>query len=135
MAAQIVGPQGVTILNPPAKELLTKIGKIEVADGTTGFAAFGIPSGAFIAGVYTISMGANATQTVHAGFTNGGTELLNGFAPNSTGYAASGAQTGSAVGTQVSGDKTVYLKANVATLTNPVYVKVEYYLPQSGQVF
>ena len=134
MAAQIVGPQGVTILNPPAKELLTKIGKLEVADGSTGFAAFGIPSGAFVAGVYTISMGANTTQSINAGFTNGGTELINAFAPNSTGYAASGAQTGSAVGTQVSGDKTVYLKAS-ATLTNPVYVKVEYYLPQSGQAF
>lgn len=134
MAAQIVGPQGVTILNPPAKEPLVKLGKLEVADGSTGFAAFGIPSGAFIVGVYTISMGANATQTVNVGFTNGGTELLNAFAPNSTGYAAAGAATGSAVGTQVSGDKTVYLKAS-ATLTNPVFVKVEYYLPQSGQVF
>lgn len=134
MAAQIVGPQGVTILNPPAKEPLVKLGKLEVADGSTGFAAFGIPSGAFIVGVYTISMGANATQTVNVGFTNGGTELLNAFAPNSTGYAAAGAATGSAVGTQVSGDKIVYLKAS-ATLTNPVYVKVEYYLPQSGQVF
>ena len=134
MAAQNVGPAGITILNPPAKEPLVKLGKLEVADGSTGFAAFGIPSGSFIVGVYTISMGANATQTVNVGFTNGGTELLNAFAPNSTGYAASGAQTGSAVGTQVSGDKTVYLKAS-ATLTNPVYVKVEYYIPQAGQSF
>lgn len=134
MAAQIVGPAGVTVLNPPAKEPLVKVGKLEVADGATGFAAFGIPSGAFIAGVYTISMGANATQTVNVGFTNGGTELLNAFAPNSTGYAASGAATGSAVGTQVTSDKLVYLKASL-TLTNPVYVKVEYYIPQSGQLF
>jgi len=128
MAAYNVGPQGVTVYSPPARELLTKIGKLEVADGSTGFAAFGLPSGAFIAGVYTIAMGANATQTVNAGFTSGGTELINAFAPNSTGYATSGAQTGSAVGTQLTADKTVYLKAS-ATLTNPVWVKVEYYIP------
>ncbi len=128
MAAYNVGPAGVTVYSPPARELLTKIGKLEVADGSTGFAAFGLPSGAFIAGVYTIAMGANATQTVNAGFTSGGTELINAFAPNSTGYATAGAQTGSAVGTQLTADKTVYLKAS-ATLTNPVWVKVEYYIP------
>lgn len=134
MAAGIIGPQGVTIVSPPAKELLSKIGKVEVADGSTAFQAFGIPQGAFIAGVYTISMGANATQTINAGFTSGGTDLINAFAPNSTGYAAAGAQTGSAVGTQVTSDKTVWLKAS-ATLTNPVYVKVEYYIPPVGQAF
>lgn len=134
MSAPIVGPQGITVYSPPARELLCKAGKLEVADGSTGFAAFGIPSGAFIAGVYTISMGANATQTVNAGFTNGGTDLISAFAPNSTGYALSGAATGSAVGTQVVGDKVVYLKAS-ATLTNPVYVKVEYYVPPVGQAF
>lgn len=128
MAAYNVGPQGVTAYSPPARELLTKVGKLEVADGSTGFAAFGLPSGAFIAGVYTIAMGANATQTVNVGFTSGGTELINAFAPNSTGYATAGAQTGSAVGTQLTADKTVYLKAS-ATLTNPVWVKVEYYIP------
>lgn len=128
MAAYNVGPQGVTAYSPPARDPLTKIGKLEVADGSTGFAAFGLPSGAFIVGVYTISMGANATQTVNVGFTSGGTELINAFAPNSTGYATAGAQTGSAVGTQLTADKTVYLKAS-ATLTNPVWVKVEYYIP------
>ena len=134
MAAGIIGPAGVTVVTPPAKELLTKIGKIEVADGATAFQAFAIPANAFIAGVYTISMGANATQTVNAGFTSGGTDLINAFAPNSTGYAATGAQTGSAVGTQITADKFVWLKAS-ATLTNPVYVKVEYYIPPVGQPF
>lgn len=128
MAAYNVGPQGISVYSPPARETLTKIGKLEVADGSTGFAAFGLPSGSFIAGVYTISMGANTTQTINAGFTSGGTELINAFAPNSTGYATAGAQTGSAVGTQLTADKTVYLKAS-ATLTNPVWVKVEYYIP------
>lgn len=134
MATPIVGPAGVTVYSPPACEPLTKVGRIDVADAATGFAAFGLPSGAFVVGVYTICTGANASQTVNVGFTSGGTELLNAFAPNSTGYAVSGAQTGSAVGTVLSSDKTVYLKAS-ATLTTPVVVKVEYYIPQSGQPF
>lgn len=134
MAAYGVGPAGVTVYSPPARETLVKIGKLEVADGSTGFAAFGLPKDAFIVGVYTISMGANTTQTVNAGFTNGGTDLINAFAPNSTGYATAGAQTGSAVGTKLTADKTVYLKAS-ATLTNPVFVKVEYTIPPQGQDF
>ena len=128
------GPQGATTITPVAIEPLVKIGKIEVADGATGFAAFGIPKDAVIIGAYTISAGANTTQTINAGFTSGGTELINAFAPNSTGYAASGAQTGSAVGTKLTADKTVYLKAS-ATLTNPVVVKIEYYIPQQGMQF
>lgn len=134
MAVGIVGPQGVTAYSPPARDTLSKFGKLEVADGSTGFAAFGIPSGAFIAGVYIISMGANTTQTINAGFTSGGTDLISAYAPNSTGYYTSGAASGSAVGTQVVGDKTVWLKAS-ATLTNPVYVKVEYVIPPVGQPF
>jgi hypothetical protein len=68
------------------------------------------------------------------GQTHGGTELLNAFAPNSTGYAASGAQTGAQVGVQQTVDKPVYVKASV-TLTTPVLVKVEYIVPPSGQPF
>ena len=131
MAANFVGPQGVTVQSPPARELLTKIGILEVADGSTGFAAFGLPKYAVPLGVYTIVQGANTTQTITVGYTNGGTELVNAFAPNSTGYAPSGAQTGSGVGVQLTTDKLVYLKAS-ATLTTPVIVKVEYYIPQQG---
>ena len=131
MAANFVGPQGVTVQSPPARELLTKIGILEVADGSTGFAAFGLPKYAVPLGVYTIVQGANTTQTINVGYTNGGTDLVNAFAPNSTGYAPSGAQTGSGVGVQLTADKLVYLKAS-ATLTTPVIVKVEYYIPQQG---
>lgn len=134
MGLQAVGPAGVTTTTPPARELLCKVGKLEVADGATGFAAFGLPSGAFIAGVYCIVGGANTTQTINVGFTAGGTELINAFAPNSTGYSTPGAQTGTAVGTQISGDKQVFLKASV-TLTTPVIVKVEYYMPPSGNSY
>jgi hypothetical protein len=132
MAVGIVGPAGVTVTTPSARELYAKMGKLEVADGATGFAAFVLPAYAVVVGIYTICLGANATQTVNVGFTNGGVELLSAFAPNSTGYAAGGAQTGAQVGVQQTADKVVYLKASV-TLTTPVIVKVEYTIPPQGQ--
>lgn len=131
MAAYGVGPSGVTSITPAARDPYVKLGIIEVADGSTGFAAFGLPKNAVVCGVYTICTGANATQTINVGFTNGGTDLVNAFAPNSTGYAASGAQTGNQVGVLQTADKTVYLKAS-ATLTTPVIVKVEYIIPPQG---
>lgn len=134
MPQGIVGPQGITVITPPARDSYEKIGKIDSTDGTTGVAVFGLPKGAFIAGVYTISMGANTTQNIEAGFSSGGDELLTSFAPNATGYAVAGANAGSAVGTQLTADKTVYLTADAA-LTNAVYVKVEYWLPPVGQSY
>lgn len=134
MGIGIVGPAGVTVTTPSARDPYVKLAKLAVADGATGFAAFVLPAYAVVVGVYTICTGANATQTVNVGFTNGGTELLNAFAPNSTGYAASGAQTGAQVGVQQTADKTVYVKASV-TLTTPVIVKVEYVFPPQGQPF
>ena len=131
MAVGIVGPAGVTQTTPSARDPYVKLGKLEVADGSTGFAAFGLPKYAVVIGVYTICNGANATQTINVGFTNGGIELVSAFAPNSTGYAASGAQTGASVGAQLTEDKLVYLKAS-ATLTTPVIVKVEYIIPPQG---
>ena len=131
MAANFVGPAGVTVTTPAARDPLVKVGILEVADGSTGFAAFVLPKDAVPIGVYTVSAGANATQTINVGYTNGGVELLSAFAPNSTGYAVSGAATGAGVGVQLTADKTVYLKAS-ATLTNPVIVKVEYYIPPQG---
>jgi len=132
MAAKFVGPQGVTVHTPPARDPLCKLGILEVADGTTGFAAFGLPKYAVPIGVYTICNGANATQTISVGYSDGGAELVNAFAPNATGYAATGAQTGTGVGVQLTADKLVYLKAS-AQLTTPVIVKVEYIIPPQGQ--
>lgn len=131
MAAIGVGPQGVTTVSPPSRCTQVKVGRVDVADGSTGFAAFGLPKDAVVIGIYTICNGANATQTINAGFTNGGVELLNAAAPNSTGYAAGGNKTGTSVGTKLTADKTVYLKAS-ATVTTPVIVKVEYYIPPTG---
>ena len=131
MAVYGVGPGGVSTVTPTCRHGYTKIGILEVADGTTGVLAFKLPKYAVVMGVYTICTGANAAQTINVGFTDGGTELVNAFAPNSTGYAASGAQTGAQVGVQQTADKPVYLKAS-ATLTTPVIVKVEYYIPPRG---
>ena len=133
MPTGIVGPQGVTVITPPAREKLSKVAQITAADGSTGFAAFGLPQNAFIAGVYVISAGANTTQTISVGFSSGGTELVNAYAPNSTGFAAiSGSDTGASVGTQLTADKTVYVKAS-ATLTNTVTIIVDYWMPPVGQ--
>ena len=131
MAANFIGPAGVTVTTPAARDPLVKVGILEVADGSTGFAAFVLPKYAVPIGLYTISAGANATQTINVGYTNGGTDLLNAYAPNSTGYAPSGAATGSGMGVQLTQDKVVYLKASAA-LTNPVIVKLEYYIPPQG---
>ena len=90
MAVYGVGPGGVSTVTPTCRHGYTKIGILEVADGTTGVLAFKLPKYAVVMGVYTICTGANATQTINVGFTDGGTELVNAFAPNSTGYAASG---------------------------------------------
>lgn len=134
MPQGVIGPQGITVITPPARESLSKIGKIDSTDGTTGFAVFGLPKGAFIAGVYTIATGANTTQNITAGFSASGTDLLTSFAPNATGYATAGANSGSAVGTQLLADTTVYIKADAA-LTNAVYLKVEYWIPPVGQTY
>ena len=131
MAVYGVGPGGVSTVTPTCRHGYTKIGILEVADGSTGFLAFKLPKYAVVIGIYTICTGANATQTVNVGFTNGGTDLLNAFAPNSTGYVAGGAQTGTQVGVQQTADKVVYLKAST-TLTTPVIVKVEYVIPPQG---
>ena len=134
MPQGVIGPQGVTVLTPPAREGYSKIGKIDSTDGSTGVAVFGLPKGAFISGVYTISTGANTTQTIEAGFASGDDELLTAFAPDATGYAPAAAYAGSAVGTQLTADKVVYLKASAA-LTSAVFVKVEYWIPPVGQSY
>lgn len=133
MALGNQGPNAPTMLTPAAREALVKVAKLEAGESAS-FAAFGIPKGAFISGVYTISAGANATQTVSAGFSAAGTDLLNAFAPNSTGYATSGTATGASVGTKLTDDKLIYFFASAA-LTSAVYLKVEYYMAPTGQPF
>jgi hypothetical protein len=131
MAVYGVGPGGVSTITPVPRHSYTKIGILEVADGTTGVLAFKLPKYAVPIGVYTICTGANTTQTIKAGYTDGGDNLLTAFSPNSTGYATSGTATGTGVGVQITADTPVYLKASAA-LTTPVIVKVEYYIPPQG---
>ena len=131
MAAYGVGPAGVNVITPTVRETYSKVGILEVADAGNGVALFGLPKYAVPIGVYTICLGANATQTVSVGYSDGGAELLNAFAPNSTGYEVAGAAAGTGVGVQLTADKKVYAKAS-ATLTTPVIVKVEYYIPPQG---
>ena len=67
MAVYGVGPGGVSTVTPTCRHGYTKIGKLEVADGTTGILAFKLPKYAVVMGVYTICTGANATQTINVG--------------------------------------------------------------------
>lgn len=134
MGVGVIGPQGVTVITPSAREKLSKIGQIVAGDSSTGFAAFGLPKNAFIAGVYVISMGANTTQTIEAGFASGDDEILTAYAPDDTGFVAAGAAAGSAVGTLLDADKTVWLKASAA-LTSTVYVQVDYWVVPVGQSY
>lgn len=43
MAAYGVGPAGVTSITPTARDIYVKVGVLEVADGSTGVALFGLP--------------------------------------------------------------------------------------------
>jgi len=135
MPQPILGPAGVTVTTPPSKELYTEVIKLSaIAGDATGFLAAMLPKNAFVTGVNILSMGANATQTISLGITLGGTEFVNAYAPNSTGYAAVGDKAGTYVGTQLSADTPVYAKAS-ATLTNIVYVYLQYYIPQQGMTW
>ena len=134
MPQGIIGPQGVTVITPVAREKYSKVAQLTAADGSTGFAAFGLPMNAVVVGVYAISAGANTTQTIKVGFSSGGAELVSDYAPNSTGFDTVGAAAGTAVGTQLTADKTVYLKAS-ATLTSTVTVIVDYWVTPVGQSY
>lgn len=52
-------------VTPTCRHGYTKIGILEVADGTTGVLAFKLPKYAVVMGVYTICNGANTTQTIN----------------------------------------------------------------------
>ena len=132
MPQPTLGPAGVTTVTPPAKELYTEVIKLSaIAGDATGFLACMLPKNAFVTGVNVLSMGANTTQTINVGITLGGVEFVSSYAPNSTGFAAVGAAAGTYVGTQLAADTLVYAKAS-ATLTNIVYVYLQYYIPQQG---
>jgi len=137
MPKPILGPAGVTITTPPSVETYSKIIKLDTSAGdATGFLACVLPKGAIVVGAYTIAAGANATQTINVGITNGGAEFINAVAPNNTGYAAVGTAAGTYIKalTAMTADTPVYAKASLQ-LTSAVIVKLEYYLPQTGMTW
>ena len=136
MPQPILGPAGVTVTTPPSVETYSKVVKVDTSAGDlAGFAAFVLPKGAFISGAYTISMGANATQSVSLGITLGGGEIITTAGVNDNGYTAVGSAGGAYIGTQLAADTLFYAKVNVGVLTTAVYLKVEYYIPQPGNTW
>jgi hypothetical protein len=137
MPQPILGPAGVTYLTPPAVETYTKVIKLDTSAGdATGFQACVLPKGAIVIGAYVIAGGANTTQTISVGITNGGAEFISAYAPNSTGYDTVGAAAGTYIKalTAMTADTPVYAKASAA-LTSACIVKLEYYFPQSGMTW
>lgn len=126
-------------LTPSARNVLTKIGTIARTDN--GTVKFGLPKGAFIAGIYIIQTAVAVTgnATVDIGITGDTDGLVNDFVLGTTsaGYAAGGATTGSAVGTVLTADVDVVVTYAVGTSTagGTGYFKVEYYIPPSGQSY
>ena len=137
-------PTGVTTLSPPAIELLTKTAQIARTD-TARFDAFALPKNAVVAGVYvlgTTASDAATTATISVGVGGSGTEILNAFdvkGATGAGYNTGGAKAGSAMATQLTADTVytaVYAESGTASTTGgPWLVKVEYYIPQSGNPF
>lgn len=136
--------QTITSTTPPAIELLTKVVQVARTD-TTAFDAFILPKGAVVAGAYvmgTVASDAATTAIVDVG-TNPGTsdQIVDSFSvkTNGVGYFASGATSGSYIGTQLAADtlfKARYAETGTASTTGgPWLVKVEYYYPQPGYSF
>ena len=135
----------VSTITPPALGVLTKLCQVARTD-TTAFEAFSLPSGAVIAGAYVLGTTASDAQTtaVIAVGTNPGTtdDIITAFdvkGATGQGYAAVGAKGGTAMGTQITTDKLYkarYAETGTAsTAGGPWLVKVEYYLPQSGNTY
>ena len=137
-------PVGVTTVSPPASALLGKIVQVARTD-TTAFDAFVLPANAVIAGAYCIGnavSNAQTTATIQLG-TNPGTsnEIINNFdvKTNGAGYFPVGAAAGASMGQQVTSDtryRARYVESGTASTSGgPWLLKVEYYIPQSGQTY
>ena len=131
-------------LTPTARASQVKTGYVARTD-TTAKELFSIPKGAVISGIYvigTVASDAATTATVSIGNTASANEYMNGFdvktAATATGYQAAGAKAvGTAMMSPLASDilvKGIYAETGTASTTGgPWYVKVEYYLPPSGQ--
>lgn len=133
--------QPVTTTSPPASHVLNKTVQVTRSD-TTAFDAFVLPKGAVVVGAYVLgAVASNAvTSAVIDVGTNPGTadEIIDSFdvKTNGKGYFNIGSASGSAIGSQLTTDtlfKAKYTQVGGDTLGGPWLVKVEYYIPQSGQ--
>lgn len=144
-------PVGVTTITPPAVELLTKFTQVARTD-TTAFDAFVLPKGSMVVGVYVLGQTASdaaTTATISVGSNPGTTnEVLAAFdvkGATGTGYQPAGAKAGTSVGvvgTSSAGFtsdtliKAKYAETGTASTTGgPWLVKVEYYIPQQGNLY
>ena len=127
--------QAVTTTTPPNIELKVQIVRLEAtAADAVGFAAFVLPKNAIVTGAFTYTAVSNASQTINVGTTLGGTQLLNATPTVTVGFAAVGNTTGANFGVQATADTLYYAKAS-ATLTSPVIVTIQYYIPQQGNTY
>lgn len=127
--------QTVTPTTPPNLEIKTQIVRLEAtAADAVGFAAFVLPKNSIVCGAHTYTAVSNATQTINVGTTLGGTQLLNATPTVTVGFAAVGNTTGANFGVQATADTLYYAKAS-ATLTSPVVVRIDYYIPQQGNTW
>lgn len=131
-------------LTPSARSSYVKSGSLARTD-TTAKELFGLPKGAVISGIYVIGAAASNAGTsavVEIGSTTTANEYLASFdvktAATGEGYVPAGAAAvGSAMMTPLTADVSVYGKytesGTASSAGGPWYIKVEYYIPPSGQ--
>lgn len=127
--------------SPPSVQIQTKTVSISRTD-TTAFEAFVLPKGAVPIGAFIVGRTASdaaTTATVSVGSNPGTTnEIVAAFSvkTNGLGVHPAGAQGGTGMGAQLTADtliKAIYAETGTASTTGgPWLVRVDYYMPQSG---
>ena len=135
-------PNGVTTLTPPAVSVMSKVCQVARTD-TSQFEAFALPAGAVVLGAYvvgTTASNAATTAVVRLGTSGTPTAVINNFdVKTNAGYFPASAAVGALMGTQLTADTKLlaqYAETGTAsTAGGPWLLKVEYYLPQSGNSY
>lgn len=122
----------VTSTTPAAVSFLSKTIRVDAtAADAVGFEAFWLPKGAVPLGAFTYNAATNATQTISVGITLGGGQLMAATPTVAIGFAPVGITAGTYMGTPLAADTLFYAKASV-TLSSPVMIRVDYYIPAQG---
>lgn len=131
-------------LTPKARSTLCKMGSLARTD-TTAKELFGLPKDALIVGIYVIGSAASDAGTsasIGAGTTSSANEHLATFdvktAATGEGYVPAGAAAvGSAMGTKLTADVSIYGKyteaGTASTAGGPWLIKYEYYVTGPGE--